>query len=93
MTVADMTLAKRIEAKLTAAFQPTALRVVDESHHHAGHAGARPDGESHFRLYIVAESFRGRSRLDRHRMVNDVLIDELAGQIHALAIHATAPGE
>ena len=88
-----MTVAERIEAKLTAAFQPTALRVVDESHHHADHAGARPDGESHFRLYIVAECFRGRSRLERHRMVNDVLTGELAGQVHALAIHATVPGE
>jgi len=82
-----------ITEKLTKAFAPQSLDVVDESHQHAGHAGHRPDGETHFRVYIVAEAFRGKSRLERHRMVNETLSGELAGGVHALAIHASAPGE
>ena len=88
-----MTVAERIETKLAAALTPTSLRVVDESERHAGHAGARPGGESHFRVYIVADCFRGKSRLTRHRMVNAILTDELSGQVHALAVHAAAPDE
>jgi BolA protein len=82
-----------ITRKLTEAFDPENLRVVDESHQHTGHAGHRPGGETHFRVYIVAEAFRGKSRIERHRMINDTLSSELAGGIHALAIHAAAPGE
>jgi BolA protein len=83
----------RITEKLQQAFSPESLRVEDESHHHAGHAGSRPGGETHYRLYIVAEAFRGKSRLERHRMINATLAAELAGGVHALAIHAQAPGE
>ena len=79
--------------KLTVAFAPTSLRVVDESHQHEGHAGHRPDGQTHYRIYIVAEAFREKSRVDRHRMINQTLAGELAGGVHALAIHASAPGE
>jgi BolA protein len=82
-----------IMKKLTSAFAPESLDVVDESHQHVGHAGHRPGGETHFRVYIVAEAFKGKSRLDRHRMVNEMLSSELAGGVHALAIHASAPGE
>ena len=82
-----------ITNKLTKAFTPQRLDVVDESHLHAGHAGHRPGGETHFRVYIVAEAFRGKSRLERHRMINDTLIGELQGGVHALAIHAAAPDE
>jgi BolA protein len=82
-----------ITQKLTTAFAPESLRVDDESHLHKGHAGHRPGGETHFRVYIVAESFRGKSRIDRHRMINAILSSELAGGVHALAIHASAPGE
>ena len=82
-----------ITKKLTAAFAPESVRVVDELHLHAGHAGHRPGGESHFRLYIVSETFRGKGRVERHRMINAVLAQELAGAVHALAIHAAAPGE
>jgi BolA protein len=77
-----------ITEKLTAAFDPESLRVDDESHQHEGHAGHRPGGESHFRIYIVAEAFQGKSRLERHRMINATLAGELAGGVHALAIHA-----
>ena len=82
-----------ITEKLTKAFTPESLDVVDESHQHVGHAGHRPGGDSHFRVYIVADAFRGKSRLERHRMINATLSSELAGGVHALAIHATAPGE
>ena len=82
-----------ITEKLKRAFAPQRLDVVDESHRHEGHAGHRPDGETHFRLYIVSDAFRGKSRVERHRMVNDLLSSELKGGVHALAIHASAPGE
>ena len=82
-----------IVKKLTDAFAPASLDVVDESHHHVGHAGHREGGETHFRVYIVAEVFRGKSRLERHRMINQTLAGELEGGVHALAIHAAAPGE
>jgi BolA protein len=82
-----------ITEKLTKAFTPASLRVEDESDHHVGHAGSRPGGQTHYRVYIVAEAFRGKSRLERHRMINATLSGELAGSVHALAIHAAAPGE
>jgi BolA protein len=88
-----MHTAAQITRRLTEAFAPESLRVVDESHLHAGHAGHRPGGETHFRLYIVSQAFRGKTRLERHRMVNATLSAELAGTVHALAIHASAPGE
>ena len=82
-----------ITEKLSAVFTPQSVEVVDESHQHAGHAGHREGGETHFRVYIVAEAFRGKSRLERHRMINAALINELQNGVHALAIHASAPGE
>jgi BolA protein len=83
----------QITEKLTKAFAPQSLRVVDESHLHAGHAGSRPGGETHYRVYIVSEAFQGKSRIERHRMINATLAGELAGGVHALAIHASTPGE
>ncbi len=80
-----------IAAKLTQRFVPAHLEVIDESHQHHGHSGARPGGESHFRVRIVAESFRGKSRVERHRMVNETLAEELKERVHALAIEAGAP--
>ena len=80
-----------ITKKLTEAFAPESIQVVDESHQHVGHAGHRPGGESHFRIHIVSEAFDGKSRIDRHRMINAILSAELADRIHALAIHAAAP--
>ena len=82
-----------ITEKLTEAFKPQSLRVEDESHKHEGHAGHRPGGETHYRVYIVSEAFRGKTRIERHRMVNTALAAELQGGVHALAIHANAPGE
>jgi BolA protein len=79
--------------KLHEAFSPESLDVSDESHLHEGHSGHRPGGETHFRVYIVSSAFEGKSRVDRHRMINSTLAAELAGSVHALAIKAHAPGE
>jgi BolA protein len=88
-----MTVRARIERLLTDALQPDRLEVVDESHLHAGHAGARPEGETHFRVRVTSAAFSGMKRLDRHRRVNALLAAELAGPVHALAIDARAPEE
>jgi BolA protein len=88
-----MRTADLLAKKLTEAFTPESLNVVDESHQHEGHAGARPGGQTHFRVYIVSAAFKGKTRIDRHRMINAVLSDDLATGVHALAIHAAAPGE
>ena len=88
-----MRTADLITKKLTEAFAPQSLDVVDESHQHEGHAGHRPGGQTHYRVDIVAAAFQGKSRLERHRMINAALAAELAGGVHALAIHAAAPGE
>ena len=88
-----MSIQHEITRKLTETFAPESLRVEDESSQHKGHAGHRPEGETHYRVYIVAEAFRGKSRIDRHRMINSTLAAELSGGVHALAIHAKAPGE
>jgi len=78
----------RIAVKLDAAFSPARLEVVDESENHRGHAGWRPGGATHFRVRIGAAAFAGKSRVQRHRMINDALADELKGGVHALAIEA-----
>jgi len=88
-----MNMRQTITEKLHEAFTPESLDVQDESHLHEGHAGHRAGGETHFRIYIVSQAFKGKSRIDRHRMINAILASELAGSVHALAIHAQAPGE
>jgi BolA family transcriptional regulator, general stress-responsive regulator len=82
-----------ITNKLREAFAPESLDVTDESHLHEGHAGHRPGGETHFRVYIVSPAFEGKSRIERHRLINAALAAELAGSIHALAIRAQTPRE
>ena len=82
-----------IRDKLTAAFQPERLEVVDDSARHAGHAGAPGSGESHFNVVIVAEAFKGRSRIERQRDVYSALSEELAGPVHALSVKVFAPDE
>lgn len=88
-----MSVRARIAAKLQAAFAPNHLEVLDQSEDHRGHAGARPGGETHFRVEIVADRFAGLGRLARHRLVNDALAEELAGRVHALSIQAKSPDE
>ena len=84
---------QRIEEILREAFEPVHLEVIDESHRHAGHAGAHPEGESHFRVIIVSEAFAGKPLVQRHRMINEALGDLLRERVHALAITARTPGE
>lgn len=86
-------VADSLARTLTETFAPSRLEVVDESHRHAGHAGARPGGESHFHVVIQATAFEGLSRLERQRRVYAALADALAGPVHALSVKALAPGE
>ena len=82
-----------IRDKLQAAFEPTRLDIVDDSSRHAGHAGAREGGESHFNVTIESAAFAGTPRVARQRMVYQALAEELAGPVHALSVKALAPGE
>lgn len=92
-----MRVADSIRQKLTAAFAPQSLEVVDESHRHAGHAGATRDdgsqGETHFHVRLVTTAFDGVSRVERQRRVHAVLADELKGPVHALSLTLLAPAE
>lgn len=88
-----MTAEQAMREKLMIALTPTRLDVVNESHLHAGHRSSPGTGESHFRLLIVSPAFAGKSRVERHRMVNEALAEELRGRVHALAMKTYAPGE
>jgi BolA protein len=92
-----MRVSDSIRKKLTAAFAPQSLEVVDESHRHAGHAGATRDdgsqGETHFHVRLVSAAFEGVSRVERQRRVYAVLADELKGPVHALSLTLLAPPE
>jgi BolA family transcriptional regulator, general stress-responsive regulator len=88
-----VTVAETIRDKLTDRFTPTRLEIVDESHRHAGHAGARPEGETHFAVTIVSQAFTGLSRVARQRLVYQTLATELATRIHALSLTTRAPSE
>ena len=88
-----MSVAETIRDKLTGRFAPTRLVISDDSHRHAGHAGAQPGGETHFAVTIVAPAFIGLSRVARQRLVYETLADELATRIHALSLTIRAPGE
>ena len=88
-----MSVADRIKEKLLIALRPTRLDVINESELHAGHRTSPGTGDSHFRVLVVSAAFTGKSRVERHRIVNDLLKDELAGGVHALALSTLAPGE
>ena len=88
-----MTVAERLKSKLIGAFAPVHLEIVDESALHAGHVGARPEGETHFRIHIVADGFAGLTRVQRQRAVYDVLAEELAGPVHAMSLKLQLPSE
>ena len=88
-----MSVAETIRRKLTGRLAPTRLAIVDESHRHAGHAGARPEGETHFAVTIVSSAFAGLSRVARQRLVYETLADELATRVHALSLTTLAPDE
>jgi len=93
LVMKDATMEETIRVKLETGLSPSHLEVINESHLHAGHQGSPGTGDSHFRLKIVADAFAGKSRVERHRIVNDLLADEFAGALHALAIKAAAPDE
>ena len=86
-----MSVESSIRENLAQAFQPTRLEVINESHLHAGHLGSPGTGESHFRVLVVSAAFAGKSRVERHRLVNAALAAELKGGVHALAIAAHTP--
>lgn len=88
-----MSVEATIREKLVRALAPTRLDIVNESHLHAGHLNSPGTGESHFRVLVVSAAFAGKTRLVRHRRVNEVLAEELRTSVHALAIKAFAPGE
>jgi BolA family transcriptional regulator, general stress-responsive regulator len=88
-----MAMIDRIRSKLHAEFAPDQLEVIDESGRHLGHPGARPGGETHFRVVITAAAFRGRSRIERQRAIYAVLAAELAEGVHALSVNARASEE
>ncbi|MBP2292258.1 BolA family protein [Azospirillum rugosum] len=88
-----MEYATRIRQKLTDALAPETLDIADESGRHAGHAGARPEGETHFHVTIVSAAFAGKSRVERQRMVYGLLAQEMAERIHALGLTTLTPDE
>ena len=92
-SVRAMTVQDTLRAKLAAALKPTRIEIVDESHLHAGHAGARPEGETHFRIEIVSAAFAGQSRVARQRLVYGIVAEELRTRVHALALSTRTPQE
>jgi len=88
-----MSMADTIRQKLTDSLSPVRIDVIDESHKHAGHAGARPGGESHFNVTVVSNEFDGKNRVERQRMVYGALAEEMKGPIHALALKTLLPSE
>jgi stress-induced morphogen len=85
--------AERLRLVLRQAFVPVVMEVVDDSAKHAGHAGARPQGETHYSVLLVSEAFEGLTRIARHRAVHDLLAAEFDGGLHALALTLRTPEE
>lgn len=88
-----MSIRASMERKLTEAFAPQHLEVIDNSAKHAGHAGAHPQGESHFAVVVVSDQFVGQNRVQRQRMVYGVLSEEMSGRVHALELKTLTPDE
>jgi BolA protein len=88
-----MKVAETMRRTLTEKLAPARLDIIDDSHRHAGHAGARPEGETHFTIEVVAAAFAGRSRIERQRLVYDALADLLRERVHALALRTLTPEE
>ncbi len=88
-----MSREERMRHVIDEALQPARLDIIDESHLHAGHVGARPEGETHYRLHIVCVQFEGKSRVERHRLVYDLLQPELDNGLHAVALQLYTPQE
>ncbi len=88
-----MRVREAIESKIIAALNPEHLEIIDDSASHAGHAGASPEGESHFKVLVVAKAFEGQNRVQRQRMVFDAIAQEMASHIHALTLKTQTPNE
>ncbi|MSP43072.1 MAG: BolA family transcriptional regulator [Alphaproteobacteria bacterium] len=88
-----MSTAETIRARLEQSLAPVRLEIMDESHRHEGHSGARPSGETHFNVTIVASIFTGKTRVARHRMVFDILGDLMDAPVHALSLSTLTPEE
>ncbi|MFM1815052.1 MAG: hypothetical protein RLZ98_1747 [Pseudomonadota bacterium] len=88
-----MSIEQAIRRKLEENLSPSRLEIVNESHLHAGHHGSPGTGESHFRVLVVSAAFEGRSRLQRHRLINEAVAEQLRDGVHALAIKALTPAE
>jgi BolA protein len=88
-----MQVAKTLKRVLTQSLSPERLAIVDDSHRHIGHAGARPEGETHFTVEIVSNAFAGKSRVERQRLVYAALADLLRERVHALALKTLTPDE
>jgi BolA protein len=93
MTEPDSSRAARIHAALKAAFAPAEVEVRDDSGLHAGHAGARPQGETHYSVRVVSPAFAGLTRVARHRAATDALAAEFSSGLHALSLRLQTPGE
>jgi BolA protein len=87
------TRADRIRQALEGAFPPARVQVVDDSHHHVGHAGARPEGETHYSVLVVSPAFAGMNRVARSRAAHSVLEKELGSGLHALSLRLLTPEE
>jgi BolA protein len=88
-----MQIAESMRRKIEDALAPAQLEIIDDSHRHAGHAGHDGQGESHFRVRIVSEAFAGKSRVERQRLVYDLLAAELKDRVHALSLTTQTPAE
>jgi len=82
----NMTVKENVEIKINDVLKPEMLEVIDESHKHAGHVGAKPEGETHFHINMISSAFNGQTRVASQRMIYKILADELAGPIHALSL-------
>jgi BolA protein len=89
----ELSRSQRITKALQDGFTPDQLEVIDESRFHAGHAGARPEGETHFRVRMTSPAFAGKGRVDRQRLINTALREEFENGLHALAMELKAPEE
>lgn len=88
-----MRIQSAIKEKITAQLAPTSLEVIDDSASHVGHAGAHPEGESHFKVIVVSDKFDGKNRVERQRMVFEVIKDEMSNHVHALELKTLTPTE
>jgi BolA protein len=89
----ERSVTQTLREKLMVELRPTRLDVINESELHAGHRSSPGTGDSHFRILVISEAFAGKSRVERQRIVNDLLKTEISGGIHALALATLAPGE